>query len=599
VKAEAPLYSIVPAAFLTKLAKQRGCSTQALVEQVLAGLTAEHCTNGPFTSPHNRKQLSPIDLTPLNNEFLVIRPGTTANDLLTDFLRKGQAIPLQIVPSEVLAFYTGSVTGKLTEARLKQFVQDLLTRKHYKDTEIEPILRLISFNGIKALSTRTVRSRRAQLSELARFLVEPVLEINVFTNKRLKKGLHKVKAIIRNPEVELAPLRILSVPDLTNRCTCQLIFTSKEVQPEFQSQIRCMKGITIGKLRAEEIVGIDVNQEDEHKLYVAPDWDSSAQYIQAAQLEQKLQRPIYNTAQDRQFTAYVHNGSRSERVSDTINTLSGAVKANLSHLQKLKTMKKKVQGAYGKTKLHTIAAAEAFYTRLVQVAATKGLQLEAEALQGILTAIRQIPKQRVHELAPLRNRRNALIREVLAALEQNGCPVAEPARLQFNEIHDCGKKIHRQETELEYLQQNINDLRHEVDQKVSRLVAMILCEIHPGKLVYEALNVKHQGLKGVLGEITQYMPAITELIAKAVEIADLYGQAQEVPLQTKVYGKHTGGTSSSPHLPTGLNFERGGKNGWHEVTIPATVKDGVHYPQLKINSHILACQKLCEKVRST
>ncbi|MFX1298946.1 MAG: hypothetical protein ACFFD2_29320, partial [Promethearchaeota archaeon] len=174
-----------------------------------------------------------------------------------------------------------------------------------------------------------------------------------------------------------------------------------------------------------------------------------------------------------------------------------------------------------------------------------------------------------------------------------------PARLQFSEIHDRGKKIHRQETELEYLQQKINDLRHEVDQKVSRLIAMILCEIHPGKLVYEALNVKHQGLKGVLGEITQYMPDMAELIAKAVEIADLYGQALGIPLQTKVYGKHPGGTSSPPHLPTGLNFERDGQNGWHEVTIPATEQDGVQYPQLKINSHILACQKLCEKVRFT
>ncbi|MFX1296149.1 MAG: hypothetical protein ACFFD2_15030, partial [Promethearchaeota archaeon] len=143
-----------------------------------------------------------------------------------------------------------------------------------------------------------------------------------------------------------------------------------------------------------------------------------------------------------------------------------------------------------------------------------------------------------------------------------------------------------------------NPLRNEVDQKLSRLVGMILCEIHPGKLVYEALNVKHQGMKGVLGEITQYMPDMAEFIAKAVEIADLCGQAQGILLQTKVYGVHPGGTSSPPHLPTGLTFDRGGKNGWHEVTIPATAQDGTSYPSLKINSHILACQKLCEKVRS-
>ena len=128
---------------------------------------------------------------------------------------------------------------------------------------------------------------------------------------------------------------------------------------------------------------------------------------------------------------------------------------------------------------------------------------------------------------------------------------------------------------------------------------MILCEIHPAKLVYEELSVKHQGLKGALGEITQYMPAMADFISKAMEIADLYGQSQGSPVQTKVYGVHPGGTSTPPHIPTGLDFKRGGKNGWNEVTIPATEKDGIHYPQLKINTHILACQKLCEKVRTT
>ncbi|MFX1295944.1 MAG: hypothetical protein ACFFD2_13975, partial [Promethearchaeota archaeon] len=310
VKSESALYSVVPVAFLTKLAKRRGCGSHALLEQFFEIFTAENCTNGPFTSPQNRKQFSPIDLTPLNNEFLVIRPGKTANDLLTKFLRVGQAIPLRIVPSEVLTFYTGSATGKLTETQLKQFDQDLLTRKNYKDADIATILQLISFNGIKALSTKTIRAKSMRISELARSLVNPILEINVFTNKRLKWGLYKVKAIISNPEVELAPIRILPVTDLNNSCTCQLIFTSKKVQPEFKSQVRCMKEIQIGNLRTGELVGIDVNQEDEHKIYIAPDWDSSAQYIQTAKLEQKLKRPIYNEAQDRQFTAYVHNGSR-------------------------------------------------------------------------------------------------------------------------------------------------------------------------------------------------------------------------------------------------------------------------------------------------
>ncbi|MFX1294232.1 MAG: hypothetical protein ACFFD2_05165 [Promethearchaeota archaeon] len=83
-----------------------------------------------------------------------------------------------------------------------------------------------------------------------------------------------------------------------------------------------------------------------------------------------------------------------------------------------------------------------------------------------------------------------------------------------------------------------------------------------------------------------------------MEIADLYGQSQGTIIQTKIYGGHPGGTSNPPHLPTGLDFGRGGKNGWHEITVPVTEKYGVSYPSLKINSHILACQKLCEKVRS-
>jgi hypothetical protein len=100
MKSESALYSIVPLAFLTELAKRRGCGTHELLEHFFALFTAEHCTNGPFTSPHNRKRYSPIDLTPLNNEFLVVRPGTTANDLLTQFLRQGQAIPSGSPPAK-------------------------------------------------------------------------------------------------------------------------------------------------------------------------------------------------------------------------------------------------------------------------------------------------------------------------------------------------------------------------------------------------------------------------------------------------------------------------------------------------------------------
>ena len=36
-------------------------------------------------------------------------------------------------------------------------------------------------------------------------------------------------------------------------------------------------------------------------------------------------------------------------------------------------------------------------------------------------------------------------------------------------------------------------------------------------------------------------------------------------------------------------------NGWHVITIPPTKKDGISYPELIINSHLLSCQKLCEK----
>ncbi|MHA1684398.1 MAG: hypothetical protein ACTSUE_25905 [Promethearchaeota archaeon] len=76
-------------------------------------------------------------------------------------------------------------------------------------------------------------------------------------------------------------------------------------------------------------------------------------------------------------------------------------------------------------------------------------------------------------------------------------------------------------------------------------------------------------------------------------------------LETRFHGVHPGGSSSPPHVPTGRDFKRGGKigwnavtipptakDGWNVVTIPPTVKDGMHYPELKINSHLLSCQKL-------
>ncbi len=597
VKSEAALYSIVPVAYLTQLCSMRGRTVAELVKRFLAVFTADNCTTPPFTSPRNRKRCSPIDLTPLNHNFLIIRPETTANELLTKYLRQWHAIPLRIAPSEILTFYTGSATGRLDESTVKRFVRVLLTRKKYKKSDIHTILQLISFHGITSLSRKTFHQKKAELSYVARVLVDPVLEINLFTNKRLKGELNKVKAIIVNPAVELAPIRILPIPALKNSCTCQLIFKSQEVLPEFQPQIRCMKGVKIGKFQEKEIVGIDINQEDEHKVYIAPDWKTTAQDIEDALLEQQLQRRIYNEDKDKSFTAYVSNDSRSARVSKKINTLSGALKKDLSHLKIVKDMKKKVQGAFGRTKYNAIDLATKLYQEVVRVAAANRVQPEAQLLRATMTDIKAIPKHRVHALAQLRDQRNTKIQEVLALLEERRIPAVKQLRRQFEANAERGGKIHRQETELDHLQKQINNLRAEIDQKVKRLIAAILLEIHPGKLVYEALNVKHQGLKGVLGEITQYMPQMADLIAEAVELANLVAQSRGVSLQTEIYGVHPGGTSSPPHLPTGLDFERGGKNGWHEVTIPATVKDGVSHPQLKINSHILACQKLCEKVR--
>lgn len=80
-----------------------------------------------------------------------------------------------------------------------------------------------------------------------------------------------------------------------------------------------------------------------------------------------------------------------------------------------------------------------------------------------------------------------------------------------------------------------------------------------------------------------------------MEIANLHADSKGVKMQTRIRGVHPGGSSSPPHIPTGLNFKRGGKNGWHVITIPPSKKDGIEYPELKINSHLLACQKLCEK----
>jgi len=595
VKTENALLSVIPPAHVTKIATIEGCDAGELVSRFIECVTAGACTRFPFTSPRNRKELSPADLTPINNHFLILRPGKTANDLLEDYLRKGKPVPLRFAPGKVMAFYTGSGKGKLDEETLKDHVTKVLARKGYSGKDIETISRMISFNDIPHVTKKSLSSRSKQVSPLARCLLNPVLEINLFTNKRLEKGLQKVKDIIKTPGVTMSPIRILPVTPLKNAFTCQLIFNSKEMIPAFRSRVAFMKDVEIGTFKKDLNIGLDVNQENEHKLYAAPDWRSSERYIKEHELEKKLGRPVYNEDRDKEFTAYVHDGRKSLLVSDHINSLSGALKDNLVHLNKLKKTKKNVQGARGKHKFKCIADAASFYQEMVNHAAGAGLEREASELRGITREIKDLPKNEVHELRELRGHRNALIEEILASTKGENKSRVQTLQRAFESIREHGKHVFKLETELGFIDKKMNDIRKEIEIKIAQLVGMLACEIHPAEIVHEELNVKHQGLKGALGEITKYMPHVGSFIAKAMEIAGLHAASLGVALKTRFRGVHPGGSSSPPHVPTGLDFKRGGKNGWNVVTIPPAVKDGMQYPGLKINSHLLSCQKLCVK----
>jgi hypothetical protein len=454
---------------------------------------------------------------------------------------------------------------------------------------------MISFNGISSVTAKSLSSRIKHVSPLAKYLLNPVLEINLFSNKRLGKGLQKIKDIIKNPGVTMSPIRILPVTPLKNAFTCQLIFNSKEMIPEFQSRVAFMKGIKVGTFKKELKIGIDVNQENEHKFYAAPDRRSSENYIKEHELERKLGRTIYNEDKDKEFMAHVHDGRTSNLVSDHINSLSGALKDNLVHLNKLKKERKKKQGACSRCKFKGIANAAIFYQAIVKLASDAGLEEKATRLGEVAMKIKNLPKNEVHLLRELRERRNALIEEILSISREKEGPRARDLQREFTRIRDNGKHVFNLETELGFNTQKINDIRKEIEIKLSQLVGMLICEIHPAELVHEELNVKHQGLKGALGEITKYMPRMGSFIAKAAEIAGLHAESVGVALQSRTRGVHPGGSSSPPHLPTGLDFKRGGKNGWHVVTIQPTEKDGIQYPELKINTHLLSCQKLCGK----
>lgn len=595
VKTENALLSIIPVAHARKLATIEGCEMDEFLSHFIEGITADACTRFPFTSPRNRKELSPIDVTPINNHFLILRPGKTANDLLDDYLRKGKAIPLRFAPGKVIEFYTKSKNGKLNEQMVRGWASKVLTRKGYKAGDIETILRMISFNDIPHVTGKSLSYRAKQVSPLAGFLLDPVLEINLFSNKRLEKGFQKVDDIIEDPGVTMCPFRILPVNPMNNTFTCQLIFKSKEMIPAFQSRVAFMKDIKVGTFKKELKIGIDVNQENEHKIYAAPDWRSSEKYIKEHELEKKLKRTIYNEDKDKEFTAYVHDGRTSSLVSDHINSLSGALKDNLVHLDKLKHVKKKVQGARGKRKFKCIANATKLYQAVEKLATGAGLEGKASEMHDTAIEIKNLPKNDVHVLRALRERRNAIIGEILASSKEKNESRVQALERAFTSIRDDGNHVFKLENELNLIKKKINDLRKEIEIKLSQLVGMLVCEIHPAELIHEELNVKHQGLKGALGEITKYMPRMGSFIDKAMEIAGLHAASLGVTLQTRVRGVHPGGSSSPPHVPTGLDFKRGGKNGWHVVTIPASKNNGIHYPELKINSHLLSCQKLCAK----
>jgi hypothetical protein len=595
VKTGDALRSVIPTAHVTKLASIEGCGTDAFLSRFINGLTADACTRFPFTSARNRKELSPVDLTPINNHFLILRPGKVANDLLDDYLRKGKPVPLGFAPGKVIEFYTGSKTGKLDERMLKDRVSKVLARKGYKPRDIETILDMISFNGVPHATGKSLSSRVKQFSPLARHLLDSVLEIDLFSNKRLGKGLQKVKDIIKDPDVTMSPIRILPVNPMNNAVTCQLIFSSKGVTPAFRSRVAFMKDIKIGTFKKELKIGIDVNKENEHRIYAAPDWRSSERYIKEHELERKLGRPVYNEDKDKEFTAYVHDGRTSMLVSDHINSLSGALKDNLVHLNKLKKVKKKVQGACSKRKFKCITDAARFYQAVVNLAMGAGLEKNAAVLRDAVAEIKDLPKNEVHALRDSREHRNGIIEDILVACKEKNEPRVQALQREFNRIREAGKHVHKLETELGFITKKMNDLRKEIEIKLAQLLGMLACEIHPAELVHEELNVKHQGLKGALGEITKYMPRMGSFITKAAEIAGLHAEFLGVSLQTMIRGVHPGGSSSPPHIPTNLDFKRGGRNGWHVITIPPTMKVGIQYPELKINSHLLSCQKLCAK----
>jgi hypothetical protein len=133
-------------------------------------------------------------------------------------------------------------------------------------------------------------------------------------------------------------------------------------------------------------------------------------------------------------------------------------------------------------------------------------------------------------------------------LKERAYPGINELESQREAIRESGKKIFKVETEFQRIKNKINNLRGEIETKLSMLVGMVICEIHPSALVYEALNVKHQGLKGVLGEITKYIPEMGSFISKAVEIASLHTDSLGIKLQTRIRGVHPGGSSSPPRL---------------------------------------------------
>jgi hypothetical protein len=242
--------------------------------------------------------------------------------------------------------------------------------------------------------------------------------------------------------------------------------------------------------------------------------------------------------------------------------------------------------------------ASAFYQQILQSADQHDLKINFAEFMEIRDMIKERQKRDVHEIRRLRTKRNRMIEIMLEMLKNKAPKIYVKLASMYALIKEAGRKLHRVEIEYDLKQKAMNNLRAEIDCKLPQLISMIICEIHPGSLVYEDLNVKHQGLKGTLGMITQYMPAIAEFISKAAEMAHRYAQKQGKDLATEIHATHPGGTSSSSHIPTGLDFKRGGKNSWNVVNIPVTRKGTTNFPRLEINTHILACQKLCEKARA-